>query len=297
MRKTSLKNWITWNLFITTIVVCMTLCRTLPSWAADKVVIIPMGSTKPLKNVVTVAKGNGNFTDPVAAVNSITDASATNPYLVLIAPGIYTLTTTLTMKPYVDISGSGENVTHLTGPISTSNGDATSAVVAGANHATLSNLSISNTGGNSNAFGIYAKEVGNTCRFQNLTITVAGGSSSYGVFNDGNSSPTMTEMTITASGTSNNGGIVNTYHASPILTEVTVSAEGGTGSNFGVENFFLSSPKIRRSTLTGTTKGLYNSNSTATVSQSTITNGSTVTGSTCVACDNGSGVALTASCQ
>ncbi len=58
------------------------------TFAANKVVVIPlMGDNPPLKNIVTVARANGKFTDPVAAVNSITDASASNPYLVVIGSG------------------------------------------------------------------------------------------------------------------------------------------------------------------------------------------------------------------
>ncbi len=94
-------------------------CLPISAQAADKVVVIPLfGHGKPLKNIVTVAKANGKFTDPVAAVNSITDASYDNPYLVVIGPGVYTLTHTLVMKPWVDITGSGENVTRLVGAIS-----------------------------------------------------------------------------------------------------------------------------------------------------------------------------------
>jgi hypothetical protein len=63
----------------------------LPALAADKLVVIPLfGHSKPLKNVVTVAKLSGKFTDPVAAVNSITDASENNPYFVVIGLGVYT---------------------------------------------------------------------------------------------------------------------------------------------------------------------------------------------------------------
>ena len=80
-----------------------------PVLADFYVISVPANS---LKNVVTVAKGKGQFTDPVAAVNSISDASVDNPYLVVIGPGVYTLTQTLVMKEYVDIEGSGAGLHH-----------------------------------------------------------------------------------------------------------------------------------------------------------------------------------------
>jgi hypothetical protein len=291
--------------------------------AADRVVVIPMGSARPLQNIVTVAKANGKFTDPVAAVNSITDASATNPYLVLIAPGQYTLTTTLVMKPYVDITGSGENVTLLTGAISTTNPDATSAIVKGANHATLSNLSISNTGGNQYSFGIYTTGLGISSRLQQVLATATGGTINFGVLNDTNSSPIMTDMNVIAAGGGTaNAGVVNNINSSPIMTEVNIVVLGGaiinygvyniassspimTGvntavsggtTNYGVYNIDSSAPAIRRSSLAGATDGLANSSATATISQSTIIHGVSGGGYTCVACDNGAGGALTLAC-
>ncbi len=83
--------------------------------AHNKVVVIPMAGDdlEPLKNIVTVAKKNGDFTDPVAAMASISDASSANPYLMVIAPGVYNLTQSLVTKPFVDIAGSGRGVTKL----------------------------------------------------------------------------------------------------------------------------------------------------------------------------------------
>ncbi len=143
--------------------------------AANQVVVIPMGSAKPLQNVVTVAKGGGKFTNPVEAMNSITDASPTNLYLILIGPGQYTLTSALMMKPFVDVSGSGEQVTWLTGTISSDELDETSAIVKGSNNSTLSNLSVSNTGGGKYSFGIYTTGLNVTGRLHQLSVYAKGG--------------------------------------------------------------------------------------------------------------------------
>ncbi|MDD3813620.1 MAG: hypothetical protein PHZ02_03155 [Desulfocapsaceae bacterium] len=292
--------------------------------AADKVVIIPMGGAKTLQNVVTVAKANGKFTDPVAAISSITDASATNPYLILIAPGQYTLTKALVMKPYVDISGSGESVTLLTGSISSLSSNEYSAIVKAANNATLSNLSISNIGSNKYSFGIYTTGLDNTARIKDVSVTASGGTEyNWGVYNN-SSSPSMTHMCATALGVTgtNNWGIYNYFHSSPTLTEVNAIASGGANS-FGIYNYNYSSPTmtevsatasagtnnngvrnynstqvtIRRSTLSVDSGfGIYNSTSSASITQSTIIGSVAGTGFWCVASDNGSGTSLNGSC-
>lgn len=66
--------------------------------------------------VVVVAKSGGDFADPVTAMASISDASASRPYLVKIMPGVYDLgASALPMKSHVDVEGSGEGVTVLAG--------------------------------------------------------------------------------------------------------------------------------------------------------------------------------------
>lgn len=58
----------------------------------------------------------------VAALAGITTASATNPWLVKIEPGVYDLgTTPFAMKPYVDLNGSGEDMTTLTSEVDDGN--------------------------------------------------------------------------------------------------------------------------------------------------------------------------------
>lgn len=63
-------------------------------------------------NVIVVAKDGGDFTSVVDAINSITDASASNPYLVKIEPGVYT-ETVIRIYDYIDVEGSGTGITKL----------------------------------------------------------------------------------------------------------------------------------------------------------------------------------------
>jgi uncharacterized protein YodC (DUF2158 family) len=275
-------------------------CPPLPVFAADKVVVIPLfGHGKPLKNVVTVAKSGGKFTDPVAAVSSITDASENNPYLVVIAPGIYTLTQTLVMKPWVDITGSGENVTKLTGAISSGRVEE-SAIVRGWSEAMLSDLTIVNVGGGHHSIAVYAygsyigdvklqritaiasggsvnTGIRNEFSMPNMlqvTAKASGGSISYGVFNGQSGSPTMTQVTAEASDGTFNCAIYNHYGC-PFLTQVTANAQGGDYS-FGIYNNSASIFKFLRVSakglcgMSGKGYGLYNINSEMSVKRSTL---------------------------
>ncbi|MFZ5799009.1 MAG: hypothetical protein ACYCYR_16545 [Desulfobulbaceae bacterium] len=290
--------------------------------AADRVVVVPLGTGgKPLQNVVTVAKSKGQFTDPVAAMNSIIDASAANPYLLYIGPGQYTLTTALIMKPFVDVTGSGEQATWLMGSISSATMDETSAIVKGANNAALSNLSVSNTGGGTYSIGIFNTGLNVTARLQQLSVYAKGGENNIGVLNYG-SSPMTTGLNIAVEGTGTQTsiGIMNHNSSAPTIIGVNVLVWGGNvgvgiynvtnsvpvidganafvwnGStgNVGVYNVSSNDVKIRRSTISGTTNGLSNSGSVNTrVSQSTLIGGAAGGGYTCVASDDNLGHQLT----
>ncbi|HBI15888.1 MAG TPA: hypothetical protein DDY20_10315 [Desulfobulbaceae bacterium] len=199
--------------------------------AADRVVVVPMGTGgKPLQNIVTVAKSKGQFTDPVAAMNSITDASAANPYLLYIGPGQYTLTTALVMKPHVNVTGSGEQVTWLMGSISSDTFDETSAIVKGANNAALSNLSVSNTGGGMRSFGIFTTGLNLTARLENVSVYAKGGAHNFGVFNMGSSSMiTGLNIAVEGTGTQNSYGILN-VSSSPSILGVNILVWGGNSA-------------------------------------------------------------------
>ena len=256
-----------------------------PSLVLADFYVIPV--VQKMKNVVTVAKSGGKFTDVNAAMDSITDASENNPYLVLIGPGVYTMTTPLQLKAYVTVMGSGEQATLLKGAIST--GDAgSSAIILGTDNATLTQLSVENTGGGSWCVGIYNESASPT--MTNVTATASGGNAIIGVYNNSFSSPTMTNVTASASGGDYSIGVRNTSHCAPTMTNVTATASGGTSSNYGVENG-LSSPKIRNCTLKGTTYGAVG----AKVVLSTVSGGGL--SAVCNSCFDENGTALGTDCN
>jgi len=274
--------------------------------------VIPVPISKKIKNVITVAKSGGQFTDVKEAVDSIGDASETNPYLVYIAPGHYTVTATIDMKPFVTIMGSGEKATVLEGRISTDYQNASSAIISGENHASLVNLAVVNNGGNYDfSIGIWYGGISST--ITDVTVTVSGAKYNYGV-NNLNSSPTMTNVTVKAFGGTSTVGVYNGSSSSSTMTNVTATASGGNFSygvfnssssptmtnvaakgsgttfGYGVYNYETSSPIIRNSILNGDTHGINIGN----VSLSTVYNGGN--SATCSYCVDENGTELDGNC-
>lgn len=186
--------------------------------------------TAPYKGVLTVAQSGAQYTTITAALNSITDNSASIRYLIKVGPGTYT--ETVTMKQFVDIEGSGEMTTKITfaGSPSTSTG-----TLIGASNAELRFLTVENTGGNTNATAIYNS--GASPSLLHVTATAAGGSRNFGVYNT-NSSPNINNATISVSG----GSTALTYavvndNSSPTISGSTISSGGNPlASRVGVVN-------------------------------------------------------------
>ena len=80
-----------------------------------------------------------------AALASITDASATRPYVIQLAPGVYELGgTTLAMKPDVSITGAGAVATLITGDQGHMRPE--EALVLGADRTVLRDVTVANRG-------------------------------------------------------------------------------------------------------------------------------------------------------
>jgi hypothetical protein len=219
------------------------------------------------KNVLVVAKSGGHYNTITAALNSITDASTTNRYLIWVAPGTYN--ETVTMKQYVDIEGSGELTTKIT---YTGNANATTGTVIGASNAELRLLTVESTGSNLFAIAIYNSSA--SPRLTHITANASGVAEfNIGVLNESSSSPTMTNVTATASGGTNYNRGVNNQSSSPMMTNVTATASGA-GLNSGVFNSLNSYPTMTNVTATASAVvwayGVYNDSSSMTIQNSTI---------------------------
>ena len=207
-------------------------------------------------NVAVVAPSGGDYTNPATAMGAYNSwcgtPSATNPCLLKIMPGVYDIgTSTVVMQPYIDIEGSGQNVTVITGTVSSGSLPSTNGVVNGANNAEIRFLTVKNTGSGTYVAAILNSSASPT--MSNVTATASGGTfDNYGVYNS-SSSPTMSNVTATASGGtgSANYGVYNSS-SSPTMSNVTATASGGTGSaNYGVYNSSSSSPTMTNVTATG----------------------------------------------
>jgi len=207
-----------------------------PAWSGSYV--IPAGV--PGKRTVLVSpKGTPtqSGTDLLNALAAITDASAANPYVVVIEPGVYDLgSSVLQMKSHVDMQGSGENVTTITGTVS----GTYSGVVKGADNAELRFLTVENTGGGTNAIAICNDNA--SPRMANVTAVASGGTDNTRAVYNYFSSPVMTDVTATSTGGDSNCAVLNDT-ASPAMTNVTASASVGDDVS-GVCNENSSTPTM-----------------------------------------------------
>jgi len=285
--------------------------------------IVMGGNSTAIGTIVLVSPNPGDTAQAngTALLNSLAaiTGNANTPYVIRLGPGIYNIgTSSLQMKPYVDLEGSGENTTVITGNIDSN----TSGVVQGASNAEIRFLTVQNTGGGSDAIAIYNTSA--SPKMTNVTASASGAVSNCGVFNISSSSPVMLNVTASGSGgTDENCGVHNHSSSSPMMTNVTASALGGTGStNAGIVNC-SSSPtmtnvtvsasggaasygvfsdsggtiRINHSVIKGKTNAVVNGSGTVYVGNTQL-DGGVVSGTlTCVGAYDDNYVALNTSCQ
>ena len=67
----------------------------------------------PARVIWVADDGTGDYTKLSTAFAAITDAAPSKPYVIKIAPGIYTETAPVVLKNYVDVEGSGQDITTI----------------------------------------------------------------------------------------------------------------------------------------------------------------------------------------
>ena len=101
------------------------------------------------------------------------------------------------LKTYVDVEGSGQDITTINCACSTDPGAVISATTITAE---IRHLTINNTGGGMFAFGVSTDSVvDGSFSMLHVTATATGSTGNYGVYNN-SSSPSMNNVTATATG-------------------------------------------------------------------------------------------------
>jgi hypothetical protein len=239
-------------------------------------------------NVVVVAKSGGDYTSVQTAISSIADASASNPYLVWVGPGIYD--ERVTMKPYVHVQGAGQEATVITS-------DYYEGTLVLADHATLEDLTVSNTAAGFYVIAITSQPVINPgapslsgARVHNVTAEAqaSGQTLAYGLYMVGSGTDIVLEN-VTA--IAENGGIGS--HGMIVAGSVQITVRGGTFTGQGGDSSsgIYSSGGTTFMTfgaVEGTTNSVIQDSGTITLTHSTLIGGPASGSVTCVAVSRGS---------
>ena len=245
------------------------------------------------QNVIIVAKSGGDYTSVQAAIDSITGAAADNPYLVWVAPGVYS--EAVTMKPYVHMQGAGQEAAVITSTASSSAWPPTQATLVLASDASLRDLTVGNSGaGNFNAALLATAGMTRTLVADVTARALGGGVSNYAIFLSGNGTDVMLQQVtaLAENGSSDNLGLLifdgaaatlrggsftgrggtdafaifNLNSDSTLEAEsVTALAENGSARSFGLYNYGGAEATLRGGSFTGRggfeTRGIENANS------------------------------------
>ncbi len=188
------------------------------------------------------------------AMENISDASASKPYLIHLEPATYDLGNgSLNMKQWVDIEGSGELNTVIRSVVGS--GGCTLGTVNGASNAEMRFLTVRNTGANGCKIAI--SNVAASPRLTHLTAEAigVGGSNNVGVQTN-NSSTTMTDVTATGSGQtgSANHGVFSSQ-SNLTIKQSKLTGSGGAFVNHALRIQSGTTAKVALSQLVGSTNG------------------------------------------
>ena len=185
--------------------------------------------------------GSGNAL--LAAIASITTAGPANPFLIKVEPGVYDVgSTSFVMKPNVDVEGSGEGVTRITGVGNASNAAGTVHAVTGSE---LRQLTVENRGGAAFAKALFV-DGGSPSIHQVTAVAFGGTTESQAFFAQANATAVVRNLTAIASatGTASSFGVLNILGSGSVYSDLRASANGGAFAR-AVATYNGSAPTFR----------------------------------------------------
>jgi hypothetical protein len=188
------------------------------------------------QNLVVVAKSGGDYTSVQGAIDSITSAAADNPYLVWVAPGVYS--ETVTMKPFVHLQGAGQEATVITSSASSEIWPPDQVTLALASDTSLRDLTVVNSGTGYDNLALLATGGVTRTLVANVTAQALGGGEYYYAIlvNGSDTGVTLQEVTaLGENGSEENYGLYNNSSAATTLHSGSFTGRGGTYA-YGVFN-------------------------------------------------------------
>jgi len=238
---------------------------------------------------INVATSGADFTSIQAAIDSISDASSTNKYLIQVAPGVYS--ETVTMKPGVHLQGAGRELTEITSiaPASTS----PTATLILASDVTIRDLSVTALGpannlrvgidaaagttsvllervaahadaqGGADSRAIHVDGIGTALTLVDVSTFAEGATLNYGLHVYGGPEITVRDSSFEAQGGNFATGVYLYLSATLRATDISATAYGATSNNVGLWNSTNSFASLSGGIFTGdggsVSAGLYNS--------------------------------------
>ncbi|TVR21455.1 MAG: hypothetical protein EA389_14980, partial [Ilumatobacter sp.] len=217
---------------------------------------------------------NGAFDSVQAAVDSITDASPTDRYLVKIGPG--TFDGRVSVTSHVHLEGSGVGVTTLTSPstsASTSPTPATSTVFVGnGTDVGIRGMTVFNTGGTNNGRAIGV--IGSTqVTISDARAVSTGSSVGFAVAMEG-SEVDLSRVRVAATGGNASVGVASVASL-PTLRDVTIDSTANVSTGISLVDGSIMIARSLRVVAGGGSNsyGLLNRNSDATIESSDLSGG------------------------
>ena len=227
------------------------------------------------ENVIVVAKSGGDYESIADALDSITDSSSRNTYLVWVAPGAYIERRLVNVPGHVHLHGSGASATSIISSRGASTPDSDAATVALQDRAQLSHVAVENDGGGPFGIAVYSTLTGRDTVIDNISAHALGGGSGggrYGLFL-ADAAPTVRNSQFKAAGATGFGSAVNAglgsvnisggFPQALILNSVFLGGASSTvrncndnsGTGFGMQ-LSQSTPDIRGSHICGGHRGV-----------------------------------------